>query len=276
MTCRWDRGARQHLTAEHLPDCTTVACLGCQPCATDDDGNPTRHCRARTRCTSHLDWTEHACPRCVGKVRDGLTAVVDLMTLMPDEAAEQGIDSEPANLAGPHADYVTAQWRLVNADRAGQIVEELDLRDPYTCLTMHERAVREHLGHDGDVLVSSSIERSADYLAWALTDLARDEDGALLLASLLGDLRVLVVHMEAALRDARTPERGAPCPTCVGAERGAPRLVRVYGHWCLKPDCARVHYLDDTADRWVCPADSDHWWDMADYRRWVYADARAV
>ena len=286
--CRYDRDAKAHLLREHKPECMDRACKGCLPC-THEDGNPVRHCRTRNRCTSHLAWEEFTCPECLGKIRDRLTAACDLLALMPGEAVEQGIHSEPANLAGPHADYVTTQWRLINADRDGESVEELDLRDPYTCLTMHERTIREHLGHDEDVLVSATVERAADYLAWALTDLSRDEDGALLLSALLGDLGVLVTHMEAALRDARTPDRGAPCPECVAAmgERKeelqatgvpedewprlrAPRLVRFYGHWCIDPDCTRPeHHVTDLGDVWRCPADREHEWSHADYSRWV-------
>ncbi len=286
--CRYDRDAKAHLLREHKPECADRACKGCLPC-THEDGNPVRHCRTRNRCTSHLAWEEFTCPKCLGKIRDRLTAACDLLALMPGEAVEQGIHSEPANLAGPHADYVTTQWRLINADRDGESVEELDLRDPYTCLTMHERTIREHLGHDADVLVSATVERAADYLAWALTDLSRDEDGALLLSALLGDLGVLVTHMEAALRDARTPDRGAPCPECVAAmgERKeelqatgvpedewprlrAPRLVRFYGHWCIDPDCTRPeHHVTDLGDVWRCPTDREHEWSHADYSRWV-------
>lgn len=267
--CRYDREAKRHLLREHLADCTIIACPGCAPCTHDEDGNPVRHCRARTRCTTHLRWGEHTCPECLGKIRDNLAAIVDDLALMPAEAAEQGVDSEPANLAGPHADYVTAQWRLVNASRAGQTVDELDMRDPYTCLTMHERTIREHLGHDEHTLVSATISGAATYLGWALTDLARDEDGTLLLAALLGDTAVLRSHVEAALRDSRTPERGIPCPDCTrDAEekrREPPRLVRHYGHWCARPSCERVHYLDDSGDVWRCPDEPKHEWSHADY-----------
>lgn len=283
--CRWDREAKQHLRREHRPDCAVVACQGCLPCCHDDDGNPVRHCRVRTRCTSHLRWGMYACEGCLSKIRGNLTAVLDALALMPDEAAEQGIDSEPANLAGPHADWVTAQWRLVNAARAGQVVEELDMRDPYTCLTMHERYIREHLGHDEHTLVSPTVSGAATYLDWALTDLARDEEGVGLLGSLLGDTSVLRSHVEAALRDSRAPERGVPCPECVTAQakarenleargvpreewpqKSAPRLQRSYGHWCLSPDCRLEHYLDDSGDWWKCPAEPTHKWRNEDYQ----------
>lgn len=270
MTCRWDRDTKRHLLRSHQPDCTRVLCRGCLPCTHDDTGTPVRHCRTRTRCASHLTWDQHTCPRCVTKIRADLTAVVDEAALAELEALERGVDSEAANLAGPHADAVTVSWRLINAARAGEVVEELDMLDPYTCLTAHERWIREDLGHDAVTLVSETLARSADYLAWVLTDLARDEDRTYLLAGLLSDLARLRGHMEASRGDSRTPTQGAPCRSCGDA---APRLRLTRGHWCDDADCRREHHVDDTGDRWVCPRDRSHWWTTEDYRRWVYADA---
>lgn len=267
-TCRYDRESKSHLSREHRPECTDTACRGCLPC-THEAGNPVRHCRTRLRCTSHLGWTEQTCPACLAKIRGNLAAIVETLALMPAEALEQGVNSEPANLAGPHADYVTSQWRLINADRAGLPVDELDMRDPYTCLTMHERTIREDLGHDEETLVSASIAASAGYLAWVLTDLARLEDGVLPLAALLGDTARLRAHMESAMRDGRTPERGAPCPACVEEEVAPQRLTRIYGHWCTERGCDRLHYLDDSGDVWRCPVDAEHEWTHEDYSRWV-------
>lgn len=294
MTCRWDREAQAHLRREHRPDCGVVDCSGCLPCRHDDDGNPVRHCRVRNRCTSHLGWGEYACPKCLGKIRDNLTAIVDTLALMPDEAEERGVNSEPANLAGPHADYVTAQWRLVNASRAGESVEELDMRDPYTCLTLHERTIREEIGHDDITLVSADVASAASYLAWVLTDLARREDLAPLVSSLLGDTATLVSHVEGALRDSRAPERGIPCPECVvnlGRRKEAlqaagtpedewpklhaPRLVRHYGHWCTRERCDELHYLDTAGDVWRCPIDRSHEWSHKDYEQRLVDRRRA-
>lgn len=264
MTCRYDREADQHLTREHLAECANNACRGCRPCAHDDAGNPVRHCRTRRRCTSHLAWGEYACPTCLGKIRGNLNAILEALAIMPAEAVEQGLNSEPANLAGPHADYVTAQWRLVNADRNGEEVEELDMRDPYTCLTLHERTIREDLGHDEHTLVSPDVASTARYLDWVLTDLARDERQADAITPLLADTKALRNHVEAALRDSRAPERGIPCPACVEAERDAPRLVRRYGHWCWSSECQQLHYLDETGDEWRCPNCGERW-THADY-----------
>lgn len=267
-TCRFDRDTKTHLTREHLPECTDPICRGCRPC-THEEGNPVRHCRTRLRCTSHLGWTEQTCPECLAKIRGNLSAIVETLALMPAEAEEQGINSEPANLAGPHADYVTAQWRLINADRAGQAVDELDMRDPYTCLTMHERTIREDLGHDEETLVSATLSATTGYLAWVLTDLARTEEGTPLLMALLGDTSRLSAHLESALMNGRTPERGAPCPACSEAGVAPERLRRVYGHWCTKAGCERLHYLDDSGDVWRCPVNPEHEWTHEAYSRWV-------
>ncbi len=271
-TCRYDREVKAHMTREHLPECIDRLCKGCVPCTHDEHGNPVRHCRTRLRCTTHLGWDDHTCPTCVGKIRSNLTGLLDALAIMPMEATMRGINSEPANLAGPHADYVTSQWRLINADRNGESVEELDMLDPYTCLTMHERTIREDLGHDAETLVSPTISAAAGYLSWVLTDLARDEGQTLALMALMADVARLRAHAETALSDGRARERGAPCRSC---PKPAPRLELHHGHWCEEGDCRQQHHDDDSADRWVCPTERDHWWTTADYRRWVYADARA-
>jgi len=254
--CRYDTQEKAHL-------------IDGEPCVRDEHGNPVRHCRVRSRCTYHLGWDEYACPECAGKTRGNLESIVDLLVLMPGEAMERGVNSEAANLAGPHADYVRSQWRLVNAARNGQQVEELSLLDPYTCLTLHERTIREELGHDETLLVSPDVASSAGYLMWVLTDLTRSEEGAAMLSSLLGDTMRLRRHMESVLMDSRTPERGAPCPACVEAELGTPRLVRVYAHWCDDSGCRRLHVADDSADVWRCPQDETHEWSHEAYTRWI-------
>ena len=283
MSCKYDRETGKHLTREHLADCLDPKCDGCRPCTHDDDGNPVRHCRTRRRCTSHLAWEEFTCPACLAKIRDNLDRTLEALTLMPREAELRGIDTEPANLAGPHADYVRAQWRLINAERNGESVDELDMRDPYTCLTFLERECREHLGHDDITLVSETISGAASYLDWVLTDLARDEEAsAWLVPSILSHTATLRLHVETALLDSRTPERGIPCPDCVREmgkrkealqEAGvpedewpklrAPRLVRHYGHWCTREGCEKIHYLDTSGDVWRC--ESGHEWTHAEY-----------
>lgn len=253
LTCRWDRATQTHLAGDH-------------PC-------PATHCRTRTRCTSHLGHSEHTCPTCLHKIRRALNTVVELVTLMPTVAITTGTNSEAMNIAGPHADYVTASWRLINADRAGQPVDELDLRDPYTCLTMHERTIREHLGHDDTTLVSATLTGAAGYLDWVLTDLARDPDAQPLLVALLGDVRRLETHLEAIRANSHRAEKGAPCPACVEAGAPAERLVRHYAHFCVHPDCTREHVTDESRDWWACPTSPEHWWSHEVYQDWMNARA---
>lgn len=269
MTCRYDRATKKHLLREHRAECIDRECEGCQPCTHDDAGNPVTHCRTRTRCTGHLAWGEHTCPGCLAKIRANMDATLTALAVMPDEALERGINSEPANLAGPHADYVTAQWRLINADRAGQSVEELDMRDPYTCLTMHERTIREELGHDETTLVSETVAGAVSYLSWVLTDLARDDEHKPLVIALMADTGRLRSHVEAALCDGRTPERGVPCPDCITEGRPPQRLVRTYGHWCDDQGCTKEHHLDDSGDEWRCPDVKRHRWSHEAYTRHV-------
>lgn len=255
MTCRYDRATKAHLLDEHQSDCAGVDCIGCLPCKWDQHGNPVRHCRATKRCRSHLGWNEHVCQRCIDQVRTNLARIGDVLALMPAVAVESGrIDSASLVVAGPHADYVTASWALINADRNGEQVEELDMRDPYTCLTMHERMIREDLGHDGTVLVSPTTAEAISYLSWVLPDLARTEEGAASIGALVASIGELKASLElvAALR--RVPTRGAPCPTC--RESGhVERLERRYALWATH----------DRLDTWRCPRNPAHEWGQHAY-----------
>lgn len=273
--CRYDREAKKHVTREHLSECVDVACLGCKPCTHDDQGNPVRHCRTRNRCTSHLGWTEQTCPVCVGKVRTNLTRILTAMSLMPAEVEQVGRTDRTA-AAGyvPGASAHPGAWRarrLYNA-KTGGYVEDYDEGDPWQMLGLRERMIREDLGHDHR-LVSNTLAETCGYIAWVLTDLARDEQQVVVIAELMSETARLADHLEAILRDSRKPERGAPCRSC---PTPAPRLQLRPGHWCDDEGCTRTHYADDSGDRWVCPSDREHWWSAADYRRWVYADAQEV
>lgn len=263
--CRYDRDRKAHLTREHLPECVDVACKGCRPCLTDDDGNPVRHCRTRNRCTSHLDWHEHTCPTCVGKVRGNLTRIVDAIAAMPAEVEEVGrVDCTPAtnHLATAHPE----SWRrrMIHNAQNGGWTEEPDQDDPWQMLGIRERMIREDMGHDHR-LVSDSLAGTCDYLAWVLTDLSRMEEQTLVVAELLAETTRLATHLEAVLHDSKAPERGIPCPDCTAEEKLAPRLVRHFGHWCERAGCQQVHYLDESGDVWRCPADDAHEWTHADY-----------
>lgn len=280
-TCRYDRDNKTHLTREHLAECADPTCRGCRPC-THEEGSPVRHCRTRLRCTSHLGWTEQTCPTCLGKVRTNLTRILTAMALMPAEVEEAGNLRTAAAGYVPGATAHPGAWRarrLYNV-KTGGYVEDHDELDPWQMLGLRERMIREDLGHDHR-LVSNTLAETCGYIAWVLTDLARDEEQTVVIAELMSETARLADHLESVLHDSRKPERGAPCRSCperfdpeTGESKGRPRLHLKPGHWCESEGCTREHHADDTGDLWVCPADRDHWWTAADYRRWVYADAR--
>jgi hypothetical protein len=180
---------------------------------------------------------------------------------MPFEAEFVGVESEAADLAGPVANVITSRWRRVNAAQNGGWVEETDWTNPGVVLGEWERMIREDLGHDSLTLVSDTLMGSAAYLGWVLTDLARDDGQALVLAELGAALHRTRSHLESVRHDGADVERGAPCPVCSegldpeGDEK-APRLVRKYATWDQSGAC----------DSWRCPRDSDHTWSEADYR----------
>lgn len=274
-TCRYDRDAKAHLTREHLADCTSTTCAGCRPCTHDEHGNPARHCRVRTRCTSHLGWTEHACPVCLGKIRGNLNRIMVALAAMPAELEVVGrTDRTAAARYVPGSTAHPGSWRArmrYNA-KTGGFIEDHDETDPWQMLGLRERMIREDLGHDHR-LVSESLAGTSGYLAWVLTDLSRDAERVPVIADLMAETSRLADLLESVLRDSRKPEQGAPCRSC---EKPAPKLILKPGHWCEREDCTREHHADDSGDRWVCPRNPEHWWTTADYRRWVYADARAA
>lgn len=268
-TCHRDHDA--YWLKTHRDDCRDNRCAGCVPCAHDDHGNPVRHCEIRRSCTSHLGWAEHACPRCLGRIRTDLADLLDVMALMPAEAEHAGIDSAAMVLAGPVANPVRHRWRLVNAVRAGEslkLIEEPDERDPYTALATRERVIREELGHDTETLCSDTLAACVGYLTWVLPDLT-GEDRLPLLLDLADAARHARAYAEAVEHDSRTPERGAPCPRC---KKPKPRLVRRWAHWCDDADCEREHDTTGARDTWQCPREADHWWSEADYRLRVSDD----
>lgn len=220
---------------------------------------PKAHCALRSGCASHVDVAtgEHTCPACLGKIRRDLQKILSDRALMLDEATHAGLDSEAVNLAGPSANLVRIKWRMINADRAGHNVDDLDRLDPYTCLADHEHAIRDLLDHNGETLVSETLSSVITYLDWVLTDMARSDDCVQLIDELSKDASRLRSHLEAVLHDSRAPERGAPCPTCSDENGKGPRLVKRYVD------------VDETgaSDRWSCPADPQHWFSEADYRQ---------
>ncbi len=246
-----------------------------EPCRTDHNGNPTRHCQTRIRCGRHLAWGEHTCPSCIGDIRRDLRDIEDLATLMDVEATFAGVDSEAANLAGPSADPLAWHWRRANTVRAAWLdgatldarmtlhaAMEPDMLHPRMCLGTWEHVLREDLQQDLVTPISATLAGSRRYLDWVLTDLAHDEDRTLVLADMAADLRRCRAHLEAVNRDSRVPDLGHACFLCPDP---APRLVRHFGHWCEADDCERLHFADDTADTWACPRNHTHRWTVEEY-----------
>lgn len=278
MTCRYDRE-----TGAYLVDG--------EPCRRDSYGDPTHHCTARRTCAQHVGPDELTCARCLGRTRVTLRRIPELVALMPAAAVESGIESEAANLAGPSTHpgawanrRIAMRAHLDAWERLGRITEEQlihartameddDDLDPYLLLGRWDMMVREDYGHPSDKPVT--VANAADYLDRQLHRIAQDPDQDF---ALLGrELRDCCNHLEAQLAVLRVQHRGAPCPECTSEEAGVgPRLVRRYGHWCEDSDCERLHYLDDSADQWVCPRDPVHRWSHEDYSRWIEERRRAV
>jgi hypothetical protein len=290
--CRWDREAGAYLRDG-------------EPCVRDDYGDATRHCDARRTRSPPVRPGAHTCPRCIGRTRQDIRAIVLRAPELTPEALVGGVDSEAANLAGPASDprgwserVVAMSSHLLTWESLGRIterqylharatMEDHDELHPYNVLTRWHLMLAEDYGHPlPDVMTLSD---SAAYLERILPRLAQDEAQDFPLFA--REIRKVRSHLEAVLRDSTQPQRGAPCPTCAqkiaearervdalleravfgeasADKRGAPRLQLEHGHWCEDGLCDRVHYPHDP-DRWVCPRNREHAWEDADYRKWV-------
>ncbi len=297
--CSWNRAAELHVLPEHLPACDDRDCNGCKPCTHDDHGDPVRHCRTRAGCTEHLNHAHPlTCPRCIARVRAKLAHIERLTALMPDQAANDGLESGAAMIAGPAGNPETIQRRsLLYVEAAHGLDDphaaavralahwEDDTRDeahPLYVLRDWEQRIREHYNHpiprfaDADVRdirhvgqeKPPTLARAVSYLSWVLTDLAQDRDQDY--PQFAAEIDDLVRQLENTLGASRAPERGAPCKDC---DEPAPRLVRRRAHWCDREDCTREHDKTGARDTWVCPANPRHWWTEADYRKWSYERA---
>jgi hypothetical protein len=267
--CRYDRTAEDYL----LPDG--------EPCRTDDYGDPTRHCTARTSCSQHIGRDDLTCPRCIGRVRGRIARIVQLSELMLPAAIGAGVQSEAANLAGPAADPEGWTWRKVAANTGGpwhmSLDEDDDDRHPYLVLGRWDLMIREDYRQPSDEPVT--IANAADYLDRQLARIAQDETQDF--PQFAREIGKCHAHLEGVLANLERAERGTPCPRCVEDEEAAPRLIREYPHWCEDPDCERIHYSvrvdratgdlvpDTSGDIWACPRERSHWWTHEDYAKWV-------
>lgn len=271
--CYRDRNNGVYYQRTHRPDCDERDCKGCQPCEE-------RHCTARKGCTWHVSEGELTCAQELATVRRHFGWIEALSALMPTEAQAAGIESEAANLAGPAGDprVLTDRRVLLKrqirerlpeskwAETITALVEDDDEHHAYSVTTRWHMMIAEDYGHEmpDHLTISGSI----DYLKRNLHRIANDPEQDFQL--LANEIRKCRQHYELVLHNDRRRPRGAPCRSCPSP---APRLVLDQGHWCNRSDCFRKHYADDSGDRWVCPADPDHWWSQRDYERWVYADA---
>ena len=258
MNCRWSAELKDYV----LPDG--------EPCRVDDYGDPTRHCQTTRSCSMHVAEGELCCARCLGRARTNLRRIPAVSRLMMLIALEDGVESEAANLAGPAADPEAWSWRKVAA-RQGKswhlsLVEDDDEEHPALVLGRWDMMLREDYGHPSDTPLT--IVNAADYLDRQLGRVAQDEDQDFPLMA--REIRKCRNHLERVLRTAQSRQRGAPCPECTSEETGVgPRLVREYGHWCEAEECERLHYLDDSADMWVCPRNRAHAWTVEAYSNWI-------
>ena len=144
------------------------------------------------------------------------------------------------------------------------LIEDDDDWHPYTVLSRWAQMLTEDykLGRPE----RWDLTNAAGLLERLLHRVAQDDEQDFPL--LARELRKCRAHLEAVLRDSMAPERGAPCPEC--KSRGVfVRLVRWYPHWCFEADCEQIHDDTDASDRWVCPRDKAHSWDLGSYVKWI-------
>lgn len=267
-SCRWNQDAGDYLTDDG------------KSCKRDDYGDPTRHCTAKRRCSHHVGWNELSCGRCIADVRNDIRAIRDLSALLPVAAMSDGVNSEAANLSGPAADYrvfsarraLDRAWLMAhipdqNLERAmAALLPDDDEWHPYGVLTRWQMMLSQDYGHD--VPEKLTISDAAAYLDRHLHKVAQDDEQDFPL--LRREVRTCRQHLETVLHNSSRKERGAPCPLCsTGEPKVFVRLQLEHGHWCIDPDCERIHYADSSGDRWVCPKNREHAWTEAAYRAYV-------
>ena len=269
--CKFDREAGEYLLSDG------------EPCRVDEEGNPTLHCQHRDSCSVHVGYGEQTCPRCVGRTRRDLRAVVTLAALMAPQAVARGVNSDAASYAGPAANPAEHQARRIERNRrddyaylsgriSGQtfaklIVDEYanDEDHPANVLGIWEMMLREDYGQPEVERIT--VESAAAYLDGILGRVAQDSEQDFELMA--KEVHACRERLELAVRNHRQVERGAKCPICEAQRGNAPKLVRKFGHWCTDEECEEIHYHDAEGDDWVCPHDKRHWWTHEDYTRWV-------
>lgn len=292
-TCNHDAD-RGWLSVEHLRDCSDRECAGCKPCGED-------HCGLRG-CAHHVDHGAgiFTCPRCIGKTRRDLTAVVELYALVPtaaelrgndlgpllEEAADAGIESEAFNLIGPAAapeQYSEKRARLrALYERRGwcdwprhEGFREDDPHHPYAVLGRWDMAMRESYGPQTDLFIT--VGGAADYLTGLLSRPDSNFAHTHEFEDFSAEIRKCREHLEQVTHDARRAEEGRQCPRCREASGTGPRLRKRYsqhgnlnpGEQCHAEGCRTCA---GDLDTWHCPAVPEHWWSEPDYRARVDGD----
>jgi hypothetical protein len=254
--CRYDRE-----TGEYLIDG--------EPCKVDDYGDPTKHCTARRTCSVHIGADELTCPRCIARTRAQLRRIPVLAALAEPIAVTTGINSPAANVSGPAADPEAWSWRKIAAKQGRawhlSLIEEDDDEHPLTVLGRWEFMIREDYDQPSDQQIT--VSSAAAYLDSQLARIANDPEQDWPLFTT--EIRKCQRRLETIDALARFAERGAPCPDCAAEGVSPKRLVREYAHWCDDEDCTRMHYDDDSEDRWVCPRNRDHWRTVSEYENYL-------
>ena len=269
MKCRYDRDAEDYL-------------IDGEPCRHDEYGDPTNHCTARIGCAEHIGANDLTCARCIGRARTDVRQIVSLAALMLPVALGAGVNSEAANLAGPAADPRSVRerreamrrhldtWEVLGRISERQHLHALavmpddDEHHPYNVLTRWQMMLSEDYRHPLPIVLS--VMGAGAYLERNLGMVAQDDEQDFPL--LARELRKCRSHLEAVLGDAEKAEKGQPCPSCRDESRMV-RLRRNWGHWCEREDCERIHYADESGDRWTCPRNPAHWWTEEAYRKYV-------
>lgn len=206
-TCRFVASDEPRiLPGRHNEDCPGgEACAGCQPC-------PGPHCRVCGRAHS-----ADTCAECRAEARDDLLAIASACDALPEEAVNQGVESEAMVLLGPAAD--PEAWGHLSASvKVGRIpADYLSAADnelhPLLVLGTWEMIWREHL--EQPTALEATIPRLVDYLNRQLHVMAAEplvpfEDFA-------RDLRRCRTHVEAVLHDSNMGDRAnVGCFECRG------------------------------------------------------------
>lgn len=280
LSCRHDADTGEWVTPEHTRDCRAVDCEGCRPCGKD-------HCALFGSCPNHVDTAAgvFTCPSCIGECRSLVAENVTLASLVEAEVQHARVTSAVLNLAGPSADVENWELRRARAAAADEargwcdfpmlyLYDVDDTHHPVAVFARWERNLRREyempraatedtvwpMPHHQERDVMS---RSAAFFDVMLDGrFAHDEP----FEEFFRAMRRLHTYLESVLSDSRKPETGAPCPSCAdelhGTDQSAPRLEK--------------HHVDHdksgASDEWVCPRNTTHRWQEADYRLRVAGD----